>query len=349
MNLNIMTSIRFHTKLVGFIVLVIFVHCNSLMHGQASKVGIALTQFENETQGTDNEVTTPINVSVGSEFYTTEDSTVDVKTEPLDGSFNPVNVSVAWESSTTTDSKTSRDSTTVDDETDTNNEVTFPMSVSVESETSTTNNSHTSPGSSTIAIDVATITESTFEQSTTRSTSISLSSEEIHSTDEVPSTMNVSMESEYATTSGWETSYGSQSEGTETVETTITDSAVNSSSVSTILPPTTTTELMVTANSSRCPLVILSPGFVSTDFGTSAQFRAIVESYHDPALESRWLRLRSSVTETIDINQPKYSGSKNLPSPELLINNVTFEDEISYQLQVRIVGGWCLGIQFLWT
>lgn len=92
-----------------------------------------------------------------------------------------------------------------------------------------------------------------------------------------------------------------------------------------------------------CPVVILSPGFVSTDFGTSAQFRAIVESYHDPALESRWLRLRSSVTETIDINHPKYSGSKNLPSPELLINNVTFEDEINYQLQVRIVGGWCFG------
>lgn len=92
-----------------------------------------------------------------------------------------------------------------------------------------------------------------------------------------------------------------------------------------------------------CPLVILSPGFVSTDFGTSAQFRAIVESYNDPALESRWLRLRSSITEAIDINQPKYSGSKNLPSPELVINNVTFEDEISYQLQVRIVGGWCFG------
>ena len=92
-----------------------------------------------------------------------------------------------------------------------------------------------------------------------------------------------------------------------------------------------------------CPVVIISPGFVSTDFGTSAQFIAIVEPNFDPALESRWLRLRSSITEAIDINQPKYSGSKNLPSPELLINNVTFEDEISYQLQVRIVGGWCFG------
>lgn len=92
-----------------------------------------------------------------------------------------------------------------------------------------------------------------------------------------------------------------------------------------------------------CPVVIISPGFVSTDFGTSAQFIAIVESNFDPALESRWLRQRSNITETIDINHQKFLGSRNLPSPELLINNVTFEDEVNYQLQVRIVGGWCFG------
>lgn len=92
-----------------------------------------------------------------------------------------------------------------------------------------------------------------------------------------------------------------------------------------------------------CPVVIISPGFVSTDFGTSAQFIAIVESNFDPALESRWLRQRSSITETVDINHQKFLGSKNLPSPELLINNVTFEDGVNYQLQVRIVGGWCFG------
>lgn len=92
-----------------------------------------------------------------------------------------------------------------------------------------------------------------------------------------------------------------------------------------------------------CPVVIISPGFVSTNFGTSAQFIAIVESNFDPALESRWLRQRSNITETIDINHQKFLGSRNLPSPELLINNVTFEDEVNYQLQVRIVGGWCFG------
>lgn len=251
MNFNIMTSIRFHKKSVGFIVLVLFVCCNSLTHGQASKVGIALTQFENETQGTDNEVTTPTNVSVVSEDSTTEDTQTSlesstVETEPDDKNTNSMNVSVAWESSTPADSNTSRDSTTVDDETDTNNEVTTPINVSVETENSTIDGSHISPESSTVAIDVATVTDSTFEQSTTKSTTISLSSE-IQPTDEVTSTMNVSMETEYATTSDWETSYGSQSEGTEIVLTTIADSNNNSSSVSTISPPTTTTELMITA------------------------------------------------------------------------------------------------------
>lgn len=154
-----------------------------------------------------------------------------------------MNVSVAWESSTPADSNTSRDSTTVDDETDTNNEVTTPINVSDETENSTIDGSHISPESSTVAIDVATVTDSTFEQSTTKSTTISLSSE-IQPTDEVTSTMN------YATTSDWKTSYGSQSEGTEIVETTIADSNDNCSSVSTISPSTTTTELMITANSS---------------------------------------------------------------------------------------------------
>lgn len=147
------------------------------------------------------------------------------------------------------DSNTSRDSTTVDNETDKNNEVTTPMNASVETENSTTDDLHTSPESSTVAIHVATVTDSTFEQSTTKNTTISLSSK-IQPPDEVTSTMKVSVETEYATTSDWETSYGSQSEGTEIVETTFADSNENSSSVSTISPPTTTTEIIVTANSS---------------------------------------------------------------------------------------------------
>lgn len=92
-----------------------------------------------------------------------------------------------------------------------------------------------------------------------------------------------------------------------------------------------------------CPILIISPQLISTDFGTSATFRAVVESYGDIALESRWLRQHSNKTETLGITHPKYLGSKDLPSPELVINNVTFNDEVSYQLQVRILGGWCFG------
>lgn len=69
----------------------------------------------------------------------------------------------------------------------------------------------------------------------------------------------------------------------------------------------------------------------------------MVESYGDIALESRWLRQRSNGMETIGITHSKYLGSKDLPTPELVINNVTFDDEVSYQLQVRIVSGWCFG------
>ena len=92
-----------------------------------------------------------------------------------------------------------------------------------------------------------------------------------------------------------------------------------------------------------CPIVIISPQLISTDIGTSATFQAIVETYNNIALESRWLRQGSNTTETIDITNPRYLGSRNLPFPELVINDVTFEDQLSYELQVRIIGGWCLG------
>ena len=92
-----------------------------------------------------------------------------------------------------------------------------------------------------------------------------------------------------------------------------------------------------------CPVVIVTPQMISTDFGTSATFCAVVESNEDIPLESRWLRQRSNSMETIGITHLKYLGSKNLPFPELVINNVTFDDEVRYQLQIRIIGGWCFG------
>ncbi|XP_062609556.1 uncharacterized protein LOC134271356 [Saccostrea cucullata] len=103
----------------------------------------------------------------------------------------------------------------------------------------------------------------------------------------------------------------------------------------------TTTELMVTANITRCPLIIVTPGFISEYFGSSASFIGYVESYSDRALLSKWLKIKSDVTEIVDINRIKYTGSRTYPYPILTINDVNFQDDVDYQLQVQIVGGLC--------
>lgn len=88
-----------------------------------------------------------------------------------------------------------------------------------------------------------------------------------------------------------------------------------------------------------CPVVNFTPRSITTPIGTSATFKAVVESYFDEALESRWL----STTGLIDIRNPKFIGSKNIPFPELVINDVTFKDDGDYEIQVRIDDGWCIG------
>lgn len=88
-----------------------------------------------------------------------------------------------------------------------------------------------------------------------------------------------------------------------------------------------------------CPVVSFIPTSITTPIETSATFTAVVASYFDEALESRW----SSTTGLIDISNPKFIGSKNIPFPELVINNVTFEDDGDYEIQVRIDDGWCVG------
>lgn len=88
-----------------------------------------------------------------------------------------------------------------------------------------------------------------------------------------------------------------------------------------------------------CPVVSFTPTSITTPIETSATFKAVVASYFDEALESRW----SSATGIIDISNPKFIGSKNIPFPELVINNVTFEDDGLYELQVRKDDGWCIG------
>lgn len=88
-----------------------------------------------------------------------------------------------------------------------------------------------------------------------------------------------------------------------------------------------------------CPVIVLSPEYMATHIGRAATFKAVVESYFDEALESRW----SSLTGIINTNHPKFLGSKNIPFPQLVINNVTFEDDDVYEIQVRIKDGWCIG------
>lgn len=87
--------------------------------------------------------------------------------------------------------------------------------------------------------------------------------------------------------------------------------------------------------------MILLPEIIATHIGTSSTFKAVLYSYIDEALESRW----SSLNQSIDINHPKFLGSKNIPFPELVINNVTFEDDGIYEIQVRIEDGWCINIR----
>lgn len=88
-----------------------------------------------------------------------------------------------------------------------------------------------------------------------------------------------------------------------------------------------------------CPVVRFTPGSISTQIGTSVTFKVVVESYFEEALESRW----SSATGIIDTSNPKFLGSKNIPFPELVINDITLEDDGNYEIQVRIDDGWCIG------
>lgn len=116
-------------------------------------------------------------------------------------------------------------------------------------------------------------------------------------------------------------------------------------SISTTSAPITTTDLQltVTADRSLCPVIIVTPEFISTFFGQSASFSGTVESYSHRAIIALWLKIGQNRTEVIDINKDKYAGSSHLPRPLLRINQIDFEDEVRYQLQVRISDGWCHG------
>ncbi|XP_055997526.1 fibrillin-2-like isoform X2 [Ostrea edulis] len=94
-------------------------------------------------------------------------------------------------------------------------------------------------------------------------------------------------------------------------------------------------------NVTFCPLMLLSPSISEPYFGKRAVFTAFVEAKLDHPIDARWQRIKNGRNESIDIYSIKYDETQNLPSPKLVINNVTFDDVGYYQLQVRISGGWC--------
>ncbi|XP_078333705.1 uncharacterized protein LOC111101935 [Crassostrea virginica] len=97
----------------------------------------------------------------------------------------------------------------------------------------------------------------------------------------------------------------------------------------------------VTANATICPVFILIPSFLETDYGKRALFSGFAEAKLEPGLKARWQFIRNGIEQDIDIYTEKYKGTALLPNLTLVINNAIFEDEGSYRLQVLIEDGWC--------
>ncbi|XP_048727085.2 uncharacterized protein LOC125645542 [Ostrea edulis] len=102
-----------------------------------------------------------------------------------------------------------------------------------------------------------------------------------------------------------------------------------------------TPQATVTANVQLCPFMLLTPSLSETYYGKRVVFTAFVEAKLDPPLEAGWQSITSSQIEDIDRYNVKYIDTQLLPSPKLVINNVTIDDVGEYQLQIRISGGWC--------
>ncbi|XP_055997519.1 uncharacterized protein LOC125645547 isoform X2 [Ostrea edulis] len=97
----------------------------------------------------------------------------------------------------------------------------------------------------------------------------------------------------------------------------------------------------VTANANLCPIMILTPDLIEPYYGKSVTFKAVVEAKLNSPLEARWQSIKNGRIDDIDRYQVKYHETQHLPSPQLVIDNVNFDDVGEYQLQIRISGGWC--------
>uniref|UniRef100_A0A8W8MTE0 Uncharacterized protein n=2 Tax=Magallana gigas TaxID=29159 RepID=A0A8W8MTE0_MAGGI len=103
----------------------------------------------------------------------------------------------------------------------------------------------------------------------------------------------------------------------------------------------TTTDTTATADRIICPVMLITPSFLETDFGKRAIFSGFKEAKLEHSLKARWQVTRNGSTEIIDVNDDKYKGSKLLPNLTLIISKAAFEDEGFYRFQVMIEDGWC--------
>lgn len=87
--------------------------------------------------------------------------------------------------------------------------------------------------------------------------------------------------------------------------------------------------------------MILTPDLIEPYYGKSVTFKAVVEAKLNSPLEARWQSIKNGRIDDIDRYQVKYHETQHLPSPQLVIDNVNFDDVGEYQLQIRISGGWC--------
>lgn len=91
-----------------------------------------------------------------------------------------------------------------------------------------------------------------------------------------------------------------------------------------------------------CPVLILYPSFLYATFGKRVNFTGTVEAKLEYPIEGLWQRLQNGVLlKSINQDEKKYLDTNALAPSQLVINNVDFDDEGEYRLQVRISTGWC--------
>eukprot|EP00105_Crassostrea_gigas_P033151 XP_011456409.1 PREDICTED: uncharacterized protein LOC105348593 [Crassostrea gigas] len=97
-----------------------------------------------------------------------------------------------------------------------------------------------------------------------------------------------------------------------------------------------------TGSNHSCPVLILYPSFLYATFGRRVNFTGKVEAKLEYPIEGLWQRLQHGVLlKSINQDEKKYLDTNALAPSQLVINNVNFDDEGEYRLQVRISTGWC--------